>query len=231
LYKDLEFKYLYIHNRKGEVAVVTHGSLMNDEQYLHASLSVQSWYGKLILGYALLLAQVLHFGQTRRSGERYVEHSMAVADLVRLMGAGLAAQAAALLHDTIEDSKGWRKIIAILLVLTVGFRVAIIVFVLTKWHDDESGYFAQIKFWSRYFGEIAAIKLADKYTSVNSDYNKPAQKEIAYLNEVLGGFADMASACAGYAGARVHPGYDILWSFIESKARSRLDVLLAEHAP
>lgn len=57
------------------------------------------------LNAAWLLAQSAHEGQFRQSGEPYVTHPFAVAELVYdLVGADADALCAALLHDVVEDS-------------------------------------------------------------------------------------------------------------------------------
>jgi (p)ppGpp synthase/HD superfamily hydrolase len=53
---------------------------------------------------AAMFADEKHAGQKRRfSGEPYIVHPLAVADLVEASGAGEAVIAAAVLHDVIED--------------------------------------------------------------------------------------------------------------------------------
>ncbi len=53
---------------------------------------------------ALLLATKAHAGQTRASGEPYISHPVAVADILRGIGADEDTICAALLHDTVEDT-------------------------------------------------------------------------------------------------------------------------------
>ncbi len=45
-----------------------------------------------------------HEGQTRRSGEPYVQHPVAVAGVLTLLKTDVAAVVAGLLHDTLEDT-------------------------------------------------------------------------------------------------------------------------------
>jgi len=45
-----------------------------------------------------------HEGQTRRSGEPYVQHPVAVAGVLSLLKTDVAAVVAGLLHDTLEDT-------------------------------------------------------------------------------------------------------------------------------
>lgn len=49
-------------------------------------------------------AERAHSGQTRRSGEPYITHPLAVAQILADLGIGAKSLAAALLHDTVEDT-------------------------------------------------------------------------------------------------------------------------------
>ncbi|NDE69214.1 MAG: bifunctional (p)ppGpp synthetase/guanosine-3',5'-bis(diphosphate) 3'-pyrophosphohydrolase, partial [Microbacteriaceae bacterium] len=50
------------------------------------------------------VAERAHQGQTRKSGDPYITHPVAVAQLLADLGIGPAGLAAALLHDTVEDT-------------------------------------------------------------------------------------------------------------------------------
>ena len=49
-------------------------------------------------------AELAHQGQTRKSGDPYITHPVAVAQILAELGIGPAGLAAALLHDTVEDT-------------------------------------------------------------------------------------------------------------------------------
>ena len=53
---------------------------------------------------AFLTAEKAHQGQTRKSGERYITHPVAVAGILADLGLNSETVIAALLHDTIEDT-------------------------------------------------------------------------------------------------------------------------------
>ena len=55
----------------------------------------------------LATAQMAHMGQTRRSGEPYITHPEAVADIVYAYYGDKSLCAAAILHDTLEDAPRW----------------------------------------------------------------------------------------------------------------------------
>lgn len=54
---------------------------------------------------AFRVAEEKHKGQLRKSGEEYITHPIAVARILADLGAGPATLAAALLHDTVEDTE------------------------------------------------------------------------------------------------------------------------------
>ena len=54
---------------------------------------------------ALSYAVEAHKGQRRRNGTPYIDHPIKVAELVRLSGGDRRIQAAALLHDVLEDTE------------------------------------------------------------------------------------------------------------------------------
>lgn len=51
------------------------------------------------------VAELAHRGQSRKSGDPYITHPLAVAHILAELGIGPAALCAALLHDTIEDTE------------------------------------------------------------------------------------------------------------------------------
>ena len=53
---------------------------------------------------AYKIAEHHHTGQKRKSGEEYITHPLAVARILADLGSGPATIAAALLHDTVEDT-------------------------------------------------------------------------------------------------------------------------------
>ena len=54
---------------------------------------------------AYAVAERAHDGQKRRSGEPYITHPVAVAQILADLGIGSKTVAAALLHDTVEDTE------------------------------------------------------------------------------------------------------------------------------
>jgi len=58
-----------------------------------------------ILDKAYQYAEKYHSGQLRKSGEEYITHPLAVGRILADLGSGPATIAAALLHDTVEDTE------------------------------------------------------------------------------------------------------------------------------
>ena len=59
---------------------------------------------RALLRNAFLFAEIAHRPQTRRSGEPYITHPLAVASILTQWKLDAQALAAALLHDVMEDS-------------------------------------------------------------------------------------------------------------------------------
>ena len=57
-----------------------------------------------IIERAYMVAELAHQGQLRKSGEPYITHPIAVAQILAELGIGPITIAAALLHDTVEDT-------------------------------------------------------------------------------------------------------------------------------
>src|SRR3990170_773353 len=57
-----------------------------------------------VVNRAFRVAEKAHAGQKRQSGDKYVQHCLAVADILADLGAPAAVLAAGLLHDTVEDT-------------------------------------------------------------------------------------------------------------------------------
>src|SRR5699024_12731058 len=56
---------------------------------------------------AYKVAEVAHRGQTRKSGDGYITHPLAVATILAEIGMPPVTLAAALLHDTVEATSYW----------------------------------------------------------------------------------------------------------------------------
>ena len=70
---------------------------------LHAKLTYMSPDERVLVQRAYDVAEKEHLGQTRSSGEAYISHPLAVADILADLNADAETIAAGLLHDVVED--------------------------------------------------------------------------------------------------------------------------------
>ena len=63
-------------------------------------------FDKELIHNAFSFASDVHSGQQRKTGEDYIVHPIAVAEIIANLGLDTASVCAALLHDTIEDCAG-----------------------------------------------------------------------------------------------------------------------------
>lgn len=114
---------------------------------------------------ALTFATKAHDGQMRKyTGEHYIVHPIAVSALIRGIGLSEEAQAAALLHDTVEDT----DVTLAEIETNFGYKVASMVFALTDVADatknratrkqETRARYMSIRRWAY---EIHSIKVAD----------------------------------------------------------------------
>jgi GTP diphosphokinase / guanosine-3',5'-bis(diphosphate) 3'-diphosphatase len=68
----------------------------------HKAIHPSADAGVLRRGYAI--AEAMHQGQTRKSGDPYITHPLAVAQICAELGMDTTTLVAALLHDTVEDT-------------------------------------------------------------------------------------------------------------------------------
>jgi guanosine-3',5'-bis(diphosphate) 3'-pyrophosphohydrolase len=68
----------------------------------HKAIHPSADAGVLRRGYAI--AEAMHDGQTRKSGDPYITHPLAVAQICAELGMDTTTLVAALLHDTVEDT-------------------------------------------------------------------------------------------------------------------------------
>jgi GTP diphosphokinase / guanosine-3',5'-bis(diphosphate) 3'-diphosphatase len=85
--------------RRAAAAVVALGPLagVHRRQFPHADLT--------LLEQAFAVAEEHHRGQRRKSGEPFITHPLAVATILADLGMDTTTLAAALLHDTVEDTR------------------------------------------------------------------------------------------------------------------------------
>ncbi|WJL95556.1 bifunctional (p)ppGpp synthetase/guanosine-3',5'-bis(diphosphate) 3'-pyrophosphohydrolase [Microbacterium sp. ET2] len=147
-----------------------------------------------IIERAYTVAEKAHSGQTRQSGEPYITHPLAVAQILADLGLGPRAIAAALLHDTVEDT-GYP-----LDTLTAEFgdEVAMLVDGVTKLDKVKYGESAQaetvrkmIVAMSRDI-RVLIIKLADRLHNARTWGFVPPEKAKKKATETLEIYAPLA---------------------------------------
>ena len=147
-----------------------------------------------IIERAYTVAAQAHSGQTRQSGEPYITHPLAVAQILADLGLGPKAIAAALLHDTVEDT-GYALDT---LKAEFGDEVAMLVDGVTKLDKVKYGESAQaetvrkmIVAMSRDI-RVLLIKLADRLHNARTWGFVPPEKAQKKATETLEIYAPLA---------------------------------------
>ncbi len=140
------------------------------------------------------LAEVAHRGQFRRSGEPYITHPVAVAGILAELGMDVPTLAAALLHDTVEDTPVELRAIE----ADFGSDVALIVDGVTKLDKVRYGESAQAETVRKMVVAMAkdprvlVVKLADRLHNMRTLRFLPESKQQRIATETLEIFAPLA---------------------------------------
>lgn len=148
-----------------------------------------------IIERAYRVARDKHAGQVRQSGEPYITHPLAVAQILAELGLGPRAVAAALLHDTVEDT-GYA-----LTELTDAFgdEVAMLVDGVTKLDKVKYGESAQAETVRKMIVamskdiRVLLIKLADRLHNARTWGFVPPEKAAKKAKETLEIYAPLAN--------------------------------------
>ncbi|MGZ0710841.1 RelA/SpoT family protein (plasmid) [Coraliomargarita sp. W4R53] len=147
-----------------------------------------------IIERAYAVADRAHSGQIRQSGEPYITHPLAVAQILADMGLGPKAIAAALLHDTVEDTSYALDT----LTAEFGDEVSMLVDGVTKLDKVKYGESAQaetvrkmIVAMSRDI-RVLLIKLADRLHNARTWGFVPPEKAAKKATETLEIYAPLA---------------------------------------
>ena len=182
-----------------------------------------------IIERAYAIADRAHAGQKRQSGEPYITHPLAVAQILADLGLGPKAVAAALLHDTVEDTGYSLDALS----AEFGDEVAMLVDGVTKLDKVKYGDSAQaetvrkmIVAMSRDI-RVLLIKLADRLHNARTWGFVPPEKARKKATETLEIYAPLAhrlgiqtikSELEDLSFAVLHPK---LYAEIESLVRQR----------
>ncbi len=148
-----------------------------------------------IIQRAYEVAREKHTGQFRQSGEPYITHPLAVAQILAELGLGPRAVAAALLHDTVEDT-GYALTE---LTETFGDEVAMLVDGVTKLDKVKYGESAQAETVRKMIVamskdiRVLLIKLADRLHNARTWGFVPPEKAERKAKETLEIYAPLAN--------------------------------------
>ena len=140
------------------------------------------------------VAEAAHEGQKRQSGEAYITHPLAVAQILAELGLGPKAIAAALLHDTVEDTAyGLEALNA-----EFGDEVSMLVDGVTKLDKVKYGESAQAETVRKMIVAMSkdirglVIKLADRLHNARTWGFVPSHKAAKKATETLEIYAPLA---------------------------------------
>ncbi len=143
---------------------------------------------------AYQVAEKAHLGQTRKSGDPYITHPVAVAQLLADLGIGPAGLAAALLHDTVEDTEYSLEQLKV----EFGDEIAMLVDGVTKLDKVKFGENAQAETVRKMVVamskdiRVLVIKLADRLHNARTWGFVPEEKARYKAQETLEIYAPLA---------------------------------------
>lgn len=171
--------------------------MLTKAEFLETILKINPKYNTELIGRAFDVAQNLHAGQFRKSGEPYFIHPVNVALVLTEMGMDDATIVGGLLHDVVEDTDYERE----QLVEDFGEEIAVLVDGVTKLGSIkfESKEEIQAENFRKMFLamskdiRVLIIKLADRLHNMRTmQYMKP-EKIIEKCRETLEIYAPLAS--------------------------------------
>ena len=179
---------------------------------------------------AFNFAYQLHEGQTRKSGEPYIAHPIAVATLLRSLGGDSVTIAAGFLHDVVEDTEVTPEEIEELF----GVQVRLLVEGVTKLSkfNFSSTTERQAENFRRMFLAMATdirvivVKLADRLHNMRTlDHLKP-EKQIRISQETREIFAPLANRLG--IGRFKWELEDLCFKYLEPEDYEKIKSLIAE---
>lgn len=150
-----------------------------------------------MLDSALLYAMRMHLNQKRKSGEPYITHPVAVANLLLDIGLDYATVAAALMHDCIEDTSATSDDIKRLF----GDEVEELVLGVTKLdkivfkskEEEQAENFRRMFFAMAKDIRVILVKLADRLHNMRTIEYLSSERQMAMAKETLDIYAPLAS--------------------------------------
>ncbi|MGF3055260.1 RelA/SpoT family protein [Microbacterium sp. YY-01] len=204
----------------------------NDVDGLVRTVRVNHPRGDLsIIPQAYAVAAEKHRGQKRQSGEPYITHPLAVAQILADLGLGPRAIAAALLHDTVEDT-GYPIGD---LTATFGDEVAMLVDGVTKLDKVKYGESAQAETVRKMIVamskdiRVLLIKLADRLHNARTWGFVPPEKASRKARETLEIYAPLAHRL-GIQTIKSELE-DLSFAVLHPKIYSEIDSLIKQRTP
>lgn len=184
-----------------------------------------------VISRAYAVAKEKHEGQKRQSGEPYITHPLAVAQILAELGLGPRAIAAALLHDTVEDT-GYA-----LTDLTAEFgdEVAMLVDGVTKLDKVKYGESAQAETVRKMIVamskdiRVLLIKLADRLHNARTWGFVPPEKASKKAKETLEIYAPLANRLG--IQAIKSELEDLSFAVLHPKIYNEIHSLIAQRTP
>ncbi|MFT4220375.1 MAG: bifunctional (p)ppGpp synthetase/guanosine-3',5'-bis(diphosphate) 3'-pyrophosphohydrolase [Microbacterium sp.] len=180
---------------------------------------------------AYAVAERAHEGQKRQSGEPYITHPVAVAQILADLGLGPRAIAAALLHDTVEDtSYGLDELTA-----EFGDEVAMLVDGVTKLDKVKYGESAQAETVRKMIVamskdiRVLIIKLADRLHNARTWGFVPPEKAAKKATETLEIYAPLAHRLG--IQAIKSELEDLSFAVLHPKIYAEIDSLVKQRTP
>ncbi|WP_175986263.1 RelA/SpoT family protein [Microbacterium tenebrionis] len=205
---------------------------INDLDNLIRSVRVNHPKGDLaIIERAYQVAKDKHEGQKRRSGEPYITHPLAVAQILAEMGLGPRAIAAALLHDTVEDTGYALSELS----SEFGNEVAMLVDGVTKLDKVKYGESAQAETVRKMIVamskdiRVLLIKLADRLHNARTWGFVPPEKAEPKARETLEIYAPLANRLG--IQAIKSELEDLSFAVLHPKIYAEINSLIAQRTP
>ena len=184
-----------------------------------------------ILERAYATAERAHEGQKRQSGEPYITHPVAVAQILADLGLGPKATAAALLHDTVEDTDYSLE----QLTADFGDEVAMLVDGVTKLDKVKYGDAAQAETVRKMIVamskdiRVLVIKLSDRLHNARTWGFVPPEKAAKKATETLEIYAPLAHRLG--IQAIKSELEDLSFAVLHPKIYAEIDSLVKQRTP
>lgn len=173
------------------------------KEFLDSILEINSNYDTKIIGKAFDIANKMHEGQLRKSGEPYIIHPMAVTRILANLGMDDNTLVAGILHDVVEDTEYTKED----LVRDFGEEVAVLVDGVTKIGElvYDSMEARQAETFRKMFLamskdiRVLIIKLADRVHNLRTINYMSAQKTKEICTETIEIYAPLAGRLGIYS--------------------------------